>query len=153
MAIDPLPSDDDLLDEEAAAEVAVCSNDAAQMALRRRRSRIRENRPTRQVHARRAEALQARSNAQVYERCREYRCPPARLTGEKARYRPPAAPDRSLGPAPLQHFLEELAEEAGCGTTIEHLMRRYAGVDPSVVHALGDHKFPPRPLYTGEAVA
>jgi hypothetical protein len=52
-----------------------------------------------------------------------------------------------LGPAPLGHFLDELAAEAGCGYEIDRLLRRYATVDPRVVRALGGDRFPPAPLY------
>jgi hypothetical protein len=48
-----------------------------------------------------------------------------------------------LGPAPLVHFLDELAAEAGCIIAIDHLLKRYGAVEPVFVRALGGDKLPP----------
>jgi hypothetical protein len=52
-----------------------------------------------------------------------------------------------LGPAPLGHFLDELAAETGCGEAIGRRLERYRSIDPAVVRALCFDQFAPRPPY------
>jgi hypothetical protein len=52
-----------------------------------------------------------------------------------------------LGVRPLYEMLRRLGAERLIFTEIEHLVRRYARLDPRAVRALGGHRFAPRPSW------
>ena len=50
-----------------------------------------------------------------------------------------------LGPRPQLELLREIEQRFGCGKFIRERVKRYAELDPAVVHATGGSRFPAEP--------